>query len=133
MNDPYETAEERRARVRQEKAAKAKLALDNAVIQNLMNTVAGRGWMRELLEATHIFHSSYTGEALSSAFKEGERCIGLRILAEVMRACPQAYIQMMMEQSDGRADLPVDRRDPDDDRNYDTAGRWIGDGEGPEQ
>jgi len=96
-----------------------------------MASIAGRSWMRELLEACHIFHASYTGEALSTVFREGERSIGLRLLAGVMRAYPEAYIQMMKEQADGRRDSVLDRRDHDDPRNYDDAGRWIGDGDGP--
>jgi hypothetical protein len=98
-----------------------------------MSSVAGRSWTRELLESCHIFHASFTGEALSSAFKEGERSIGLRLLAGIMRAYPEAYVQMMSEQNGRRTEPVLDRSNHDDDRNYDDAGRWIGDGDGPDE
>jgi hypothetical protein len=130
MEDPYLTAEEKRAFRKLEKEAKSKVASDDAVIQSIMGNFAGRSWMREQLEACHIFSSSFTGDSLSTAFREGERNIGLRLLAGIMSACPQAYIEMMGEQNARHSTL--DRCDPDDDRNYDSAGRWIGDGDGPD-
>jgi len=130
--DPYLTPEERRHLRRQEKEARAKEAQDDAVVQSLMSTPAGRAWVRELLEQCHVFHASFTGEALGSAFREGERSIGLRLLAAVMRAHPEAYVQMMKESNYGGPAV-LDRRDFDDPRNYDDGGRWIGDGDGPDE
>lgn len=131
MKDEYETREEARARRKIERAQAAKLVEDDHVIRSIMSTISGRRWMRELFELTHLFHTSFSTEALLMAAREGERNIGLQVLAALMRACPEAYVQMMREQNAGSPD-PLDRRDPDDDRNYDSAGRWIGDGDDPE-
>ena len=135
MSDDYSTPEERRALRRAEKAARAKEAQDNSVIVSLMAGEAGREWMRDLLGVCAIFRTTFTGDALKSAFNEGQRNIGLMLLAGIMRACPDAYVQMMKEQDNAsRRDSrrPVDRYDPDDERNYDDAGRWIGEGDGPD-
>lgn len=113
------------------KAAKARQAEDDAVIQSLMSSVAGRQWMHDMLQSCHVFGSSFTGEAMGTAFREGERNIGLILLTAIMRAHPDAYVQMMKEQNDGGRQPTLDRRDIDDERNYDESGRWIGDGEQP--
>lgn len=132
MMGPYETPEERRAKRKARKLEREIQARDDAVIQNLLNTPGGRAWTRELLERCHIFATSFDGNAVNMAFKEGERNIGLYLLQAIMHAVPEAYVQMMKEQNNARGDLPLDRLNHDDDRNYDTAGRWIGDGDGPE-
>ena len=133
MDDDFIDPELSRWQKREAKAARARQAQDDTVVQSLMSSEAGRGWVRNLLDACGIFRSTFTGEALQSAFNEGQRNVGLRILADVMRACPDAYIQMMREQNGRRTEPVLDRTDHDDDRNFDSAGRWIGDGEGPDE
>jgi hypothetical protein len=130
MTDPYETPEERRARRRARKTERGIEARDDAVIQDMLRGPGGRAWARELLERCHIFQPSYTGEAFSTAFKEGERNIGLYLLQAIMHAAPEAYIQMMKEANNGGSSN-LDRYNPDDDRNWDSAGRWIGEGDEP--
>src|SRR3974390_1579375 len=134
LHDPYETPEEKRARRRARKLERQIEARDDAVIQNLLHTPGGRAWTRELLVRCHVFAPSYTGDAMGTAFKEGERNIGLILLQAIMHAAPEAYIQMMKEQGNGRNDKqqPHDRRNADDERNWDGAGRWVGDGDEPE-
>lgn len=132
MNDDLSTPEERRAQRREARAAKARLAQDDAVIQSIMSSAAGRQWVHDMLAFCAVFQPIANSNPYYTYLNEGKRNVGLRLLADVMRACPEAYIRMMEEQGGGRTDNPVDRRDPDDDRNYDSAGRWIGDGEPPE-
>jgi hypothetical protein len=88
--------------------------------------------MWDLLGFCNIWGSTFTTDTHGrrDAFLEGQRNIGLRLFSEIMRACPEQYVQMMRDREDGRRDPdPIDRSNRDDDRNYDTAGRWIGDGE----
>jgi len=132
LHDPYETPEEKRARRRARKLERQIEARDDAVIQDLLRTPGGRAWTRELLERCHVFAPSYTGDAMGTAFKEGERNIGLILLQAIMHAAPEAYIQMMKEQGNARSEQFLDRRNPDDERNWDSAGRWAGDGDEPE-
>lgn len=45
------------------------------------NSKEGKHVLRDLLEVCHVFHTSYVPErGLDTAFREGERNIGLRIL-----------------------------------------------------
>jgi len=128
LNDEFLDPELARAQKREAKTAKAKAAQDYASVQSIMASLGGRSWMRDQLEFCAVFHTTFTGDALSSAFNEGRRTVGLRLLDYVMQACPDAYIQMMKESTNVRSP-DLDRSDRDDDRNYDASGRWIGDGE----
>lgn len=128
-----EDAELKRQQRRQAKADREAKARNDAVFQGIMAHPGSRAWMHELLTMCHIFAPSFAGEQTHrTAFAEGERNIGLILLAGIMAACPEAYIQMMGEANGGRPDTPRDKSDPDDDRNYDAGGQWIGDGDGPE-
>lgn len=66
--------------------------------------------MCEVLEACHIFASSHTGNALNTAFAEGERNIGLRLLNGIMAAAPDQYVQMMRERNERDATAESRRR-----------------------
>jgi len=102
MDDLY--ANEEKIKRRAEKAALARLAQDDIVLQNLMASDLGRRWTHDLIASCGIWTSTFTGDALSGAFNEGRRSVGLFIFAGVMRACPDAYIQMMREANAGRPD-----------------------------
>src|SRR5258707_13595244 len=88
LNDEFIDPELARAQKRESKAAKAKAAQDDAAVQSIMASPGGRAWMLDQLEFCTVFHTTFTGDALSSAFKEGRRTVGLRLLAGIMRACP---------------------------------------------
>lgn len=116
----YDASDRRHVRSA-EKSAKSAAAQRLDIVRGIMSVAAGRAWMLDLLEACHIFNSSYHSEALAMAFAEGERNVGLRLLADVMSAGPKHYLLMMEERSarDATADR---RRDAVPDRNGD-AGR----------
>ncbi len=82
---------------RREKEARQAASADEAVIRNLMSTIEGRAWAWRFLAGCHIFSTSFTGEALTSAFAEGERNVGQRFLNTITDTCPDAYIQAMRE------------------------------------
>ena len=63
----------------------------------VMSTQPGRLWMFDKLQACHIFASSFTTNALQTAFAEGERNVGLQLLNDIMQACPDQYVLMMKE------------------------------------
>jgi|ERR1035437_2162698 hypothetical protein len=86
-----------------EKAKRAQAGRDN-VIQSIMGTTHGRSWAYEMLDESHIFVTSFiTGNqdgianALSTAFCEGERNRGLRLLSDIQRAAPKQYLRMLQE------------------------------------
>ena len=92
------------------------------IISGIMSVASGRAWVLDLLEICHIFSTSFQSNALQTAFAEGERNIGLRLLNDVMSACPDQYVEMMRERNarDSTADArrraaPSDDSTPDDD------------------
>lgn len=85
-----------------EKSAKLRATERQSVIVGLMSTTPGRAYIFEELEAAHVFESSFTADPLSTAFREGERSQGLRILAEVMIHCTEEFILAMREANERR-------------------------------
>ena len=53
--------------------------------------------VQETFLKIHRAASTYTGEALSSAFAEGKRARGLSLLGEVMQHCSERFSQMQKE------------------------------------
>lgn len=87
---------------KQVKKAKKKAEIESAikldVIRNVMNTAPGRAWIYDQLAFAHIFSTTFIqGSPDASAFSEGERNGGLRLLADVQAASPDLYIQMIKE------------------------------------
>ena len=134
-DEPYNAAE------REDVKALAKLAKQadkerQSVIMHIMDMKSGRAWLLEILEACHVFAPSFTPNALQMAFNEGERNVGLQLLASIMRYCPDDYTLMMRERnardsaSERRRSQNGNRRDqgrvdPDDsadDRTIDDTG-----------
>lgn len=67
-------------------------------LQWVMADKRGRRVMHRQLEAAGVYRLSHTGEALSSAFNEGQRNRGLALLAELNAHCPDEYLLMLKEQ-----------------------------------
>jgi len=98
-DEPYNAAERRHVK-QAAKAAKLVTLQRGQFITNIMSTLPGRAWVCDLLEAAHVFASTYSDIALRTAFGEGERSMGLRILADIMQACPDQYVTMMRERNE---------------------------------
>lgn len=65
-------------------------------VYNILAIPSGRRWVWRVLSDCGVFKSSFTGNS-TTFFNEGRRDIGLRILADVMEANPDAYVQMAKE------------------------------------
>jgi hypothetical protein len=107
-------AADRKSIRRLEKQAKLADANRRAVITSLMSTAFGREWMWDVLAQCHCFATTFNGDALQSAFMEGQRAIGLAIISDIMLACPDQYIQAMRE-SNERSSLDERRSSPESD------------------
>lgn len=68
--------------------------------RQMMSTTQGRSWASSFLVRCHIFATSFTPDALATAYAEGERNIGLLVLNDIMQACPDQYILMMRESNE---------------------------------
>jgi hypothetical protein len=109
------SAADRKSIRRLEKQAEVDAASRAGVIRNLMSTVDGRAWMWHQLSTAHIFASTFTPDPLITAFNEGQRAIGLAMLADILSTCPDQYIQAQREANvrsttDERRSGPIDDR-----------------------
>lgn len=63
----------------------------------IMATEDGRAWMWDHLANCGVFHSTYTQNPHDTAFNEGRRSIGLRLIADLRELSFRLYQQMEME------------------------------------
>src|SRR5262245_6449683 len=114
-----------------EKQAKLADQQRREIVTGIMSVEPGRRWMHDILTACHIVSTSFSDVGLRMAFMEGQREVGIRLLTDIMGACPDQYIQMMRE-ANGRASSNdarsqrnrsnVDRSDSVADADDDTGG-----------
>lgn len=71
-----------------------------ATVNQLMSTNQGRQYVYNLLCICHVFSPSFNTNALSMAFAEGERNVGLILMADIMAICPDQYINLQREAND---------------------------------
>ena len=66
----------------------------------LLSGRAGRAWMYRHLEQCHVFESSFDLNPYATAFREGERNVGLRLINEIHEHWPHRYAEMIQEVND---------------------------------
>lgn len=117
-------AHDRKSIRRKEKAARQADVARREIIHGVMSTPNGRQWMWDLLGSCHIFATTFVGDPLQSAFAEGQRNVGLSLLADIMAHCPDYYIQAMRESNERHIsnDTSTDRRSADSGRDGDLSG-----------
>lgn len=83
-----------------EKAVKKKINQDIADIKWQMSTPQGRRVMWRLLSDAGIFSASFVPrDASQTAFNEGRRSYGTKLLVVIMQHCNKQYLQMVDENS----------------------------------
>jgi len=100
-----------------QKRAKVTEQQRREIITGIMSVEPGRRWMHDILEGCHIFSTSFSDAGLRMAFMEGQREVGLRLLMDIMGACPDRYIEMMRERNERQSSINArsERRDQDGD------------------
>lgn len=98
MNDrakTYNAADEEQVKTRKRKDEQIR---DREMhdMRTVMSTVEGRRFVWRLLERAGVFRTSFTGNS-TTFFNEGQRNMGLIVLADVHEACAEQYIVMMNE------------------------------------
>jgi hypothetical protein len=93
-------AADRKSVRQQEKAARLADRQRQEVITSIMSTAPGRAWLWDTLASCHIFVTTFIPDSNASAFQEGRRSVGLALLADIMQACPDYYIQAMRESNE---------------------------------
>lgn len=70
-----------------------------------MSDARGRRLIWRLVEQfCGAFDASFTDQALLTAYAEGKRAPGLRLVAEVQRVAPNDYLRMLAEEMARRAE-----------------------------
>ena len=64
----------------------------------VVDTPEGRRFVTNLLAECSVYQSTFTGDALSSAHREGKRSVGLWVL-EQFNGCPDLYIKFLTEKT----------------------------------
>lgn len=81
------------------KRLKAQEELRLTLIAKFLGSKDARDWMYDLLSDCHIYHPSHVpGDPYSTAFREGERNIGLRILSNI----PAEFYALMQSEAKDR-------------------------------
>lgn len=107
----YNAADRKDVR-RAEKAARIAERDRGKVLRGIMSTTNGREFIWNRLEAAHVFTISPPTDALAMAFQQGERNQGLQLLSDIMRWCPDEFIESMREANGRRtADTGSDSDD----------------------
>ena len=98
MDDPFaDVGDDVERQAAEQERRKAQEALDEAV-RWLLADARGRLVAWWLLEQAGVFRTSFAGAAEHTAFNEGRRDLGLRLLHRVMEVDPDAYGLMVKEQ-----------------------------------
>jgi len=69
---------------------------EQADLKFVLASAQGRRILWKYLSVSGVYEQSFTGNS-TTFFNEGRRSIGLLILADIMEANPESYLQMMME------------------------------------
>jgi hypothetical protein len=65
-------------------------------LRAVMGTVPGRRLLWRLLARCRIYQSTFTGSS-ETFFLEGKRSVGLEVLADIHRHCPDLYLLAQQE------------------------------------
>jgi len=100
---------ERRAKQRKAQAERER-ETELEDIRRLMAQPWGRRIAWRLLSVTGVFRTSFTGNS-TTFFNEGQRNVGLQVLADIHEVCPELYPTMVKELSHGGKRNADDRTD----------------------
>lgn len=78
-------------------AARLRREAERAGLGEVMSTKGGRLTVYRLLDWAGVYRLSFTGDALWSAFNEGQRNVGNKLLTEIMAEFPAEFSLMMKE------------------------------------
>lgn len=120
MPMPRTTNENEQARLKKLEAARAKQFLQDLKVATTYPEC--RRVLSEILRWTHVLALSYSYNQDGShdpgytALQEGERNVGLRLIAALAQHTPDAYREMLIEQVEGYQGGNSERGRNDDDR-----------------
>src|SRR5258705_4013946 len=123
----YETPVEKAATARARKAILTRRLEDEAVIRGVMCTPAGRRWFHDKLASCSVGTTPWNPDPYATSFNCGQQNVGLMLLAELMAAAPNEYIQMMKENSNASGSDALPDSDASDASDSGDTNRYPGD------
>jgi hypothetical protein len=103
QHDPTDLTANEEARRERARQLRTERYLASEDIKWLMGTKRGRRIVWRLLERTGVYRSSFTGDN-ETFFREGERNVGLMLMAQINESCPESYTLMMKEKHERPSD-----------------------------
>lgn len=95
----YNAGDEDDVRVR-EKADKDARNQELDDVRQIVGTKAGQRFVNRMLAQCGVYRISYTGNAEQAVFAEGQRNIGLMLLADLEEADPDAFPRLIRMRHD---------------------------------
>ncbi len=92
----YNAGDERQVNLRRRQAGR-KEKQKGDFLARVLSEKEGRAWLWSLLEFTGPMRSSFAGDPYQTAFNEGQRNVGLKIMSDIMKAAPEQYAVMAEE------------------------------------
>ena len=99
-DEPYDASDQEQVN-EAKRAAGRRRKEDQGIVRMILATAPGRRWLREKLVRTHMYSTSFSDDPYRTAFQEGERNIGLMLVAEAVAADAEKYVLMMKEGGGG--------------------------------
>lgn len=97
MSEVFDASDEIQINNRKRRVARERSA-DEVWLLDALKSRAARDFFWRLLERCHIFEVSWVqGSFDATSFREGERSEGNRLLADIVKSDPNAWILMMQE------------------------------------
>lgn len=95
--DPFDLREQEQRQERLADQSQADRLADADDLKWVMSNKRGRRFVARLLDRAGVWRSSFSTNALSMAFNEGQRNEGLRLIAALLAHCPDRYNEMLTE------------------------------------
>jgi hypothetical protein len=96
-HDPTDTTGQERTEAEHAKAQHHRQEQERNDLCKVMSSKEGRRFIWRQLSEAGVFRSSFNVDAGVMAFNEGTRSAGLKLLGEIMDACPQRYLEAQRE------------------------------------
>jgi len=99
-NNPFDLVGQ--ARNDANNAAEERLLRDKEIsdLGFVMGSKQGRRFMQRLLSGAGLWRSVFSNDPVVMAFNEGNRNLGLKMLSDLVEACPEKYFEMLKEHQD---------------------------------
>ena len=107
--DPFDLRGQERKKDESDERIKLIVEQEKDDFKWLMGSKRGRRIVWRLLERTGVYRSSFTGNS-EPFFREGQRNVGLMLMAQINECSPDQYALMLKEQNDVRNKHADDQR-----------------------